>query len=384
MFQVATRDPNWRQQLSTRIAFLIAGVGFSTLAPLVPAIKARFNLNEGNLGLLLFCIGFGSLMVMPFGGILTSRFGCRKVILLSALAFLASLPAFILAPSPVWLAISLLVMGAGGGTLDVAMNIQAVIVEEESKRPMMSGFHGLFSVGGILGAGALTGLLSLGVTPQTCQVWIAAICGLMILAVASFLLPEGPPSHPDHPKGIPWPRGQVLLIGTLCLIVFAAEGSVADWGGVLLTKFRNVGTNQAGMGYIAFAAMMTANRLAGDRIVAHLGPRPVVFFGGLLAATGFTLATFLPYWWTSVIGFAFVGLGLANVVPILFSATGKQDSMPANVALSSASTMGYVGLLVGPPILGFIARATSLLVSLGFLAILCVGVALTAKRVTES
>lgn len=381
---MTSRDPNWRQQLSTRIAFLIAGIGFSTLAPLIPTIKARFDLNEGSLGLLLFCIGLGSLMVMPFGGALTSRFGCRKVILCSSLAFLASLPALIFAPSPILLALALLVMGAGGGTLDVAMNIQAVIVEEESKRPMMSGFHGLFSVGGIIGAGALTALLSFGLKPQNCQLLVSIMCLALILLVTPSLLPRGPQAHHEHAKGIPWPRGQVLLIGVLCLIVFAAEGSVADWGGVLLTKFRNVGTNQAGMGYIAFAAMMTLNRLAGDRIVAFLGPRPVVFFGGLVAATGFAMATFLPFWFTSVLGFACVGLGLANVVPILFSATGKQSVMPANLALSAASTMGYVGLLVGPPVLGFIARASTLLVSMAFLAILCVSVALCARRVTES
>lgn len=375
------RDENWRQQLSTRIAFLIAGVGFSTLAPLVPTIKERFHFDEGALGLLLLCVGLGSITVMPFGGLLASRFGCRKVMAVSAIALIASLPAFIVSPNIPLLAGSLLLMGAGGGTLDVVMNIQAVMVEEASKRPMMSGFHGLFSVGGIVGAGGLTALLSLGIPPGVCQLLIALLCLAMLLATASSMLPFGPPANDGDRKGLVFPRGKVFLIGVLCGIVFMAEGSIADWSGVLLTKFRHINPAQAGLGYVAFASMMTLNRLTGDRVVASLGGKRVVLLGAVCGGVGFLLAATIPLWPVSVLGFGMVGIGLANVVPILFSATGRQDDMPSNLALSSASTMGYIGLLAGPPLLGFVARQTSLPVSLTALTLLCVFVAFQAKKV---
>ncbi|MBS1701547.1 MAG: MFS transporter [Armatimonadetes bacterium] len=379
---MSTRDPRLGQQWATRMAFLVAGIGFSTLAPLVPTVKARFSLDESSLGLLLLCVGLGSLGVMPFGGALAARFGCRKVIVASAIALALSLPGIILATSIPLLAISLLLMGAGGGTLDVVMNIQAVIVEEESGRPMMSGFHGLFSVGGIIGAGSLTGMMSLGIDPKICQVGIAFALLLMIVAASPSMVGHHPTIHPAE-RSFVFPRGKVLLLGVLALILFMAEGSVADWSGVLLTKFRGVQPAQAGLGYVAFSAMMTLNRLTGDFVIHRLGRRSVMLTGSLVGGLGFVVAAFTPFWLGSLVGFAMVGIGLSNVVPILFSETGKQDVMPGSVALSSVSTMGYVGLLAGPPMLGFIARGSSLLVSLSVLAVLCVGVAATTKLATE-
>jgi MFS family permease len=381
---VTTRDENRPAQLSTRIAFLIAGIGFSTLAPLIPGIKAHLHLDDSTLGLLLLCVGLGSIVVMPFAGGFSAKFGCRNVIVVSALGLCLSLPLIAFAPSIPFLVGGLLLMGAGGGTLDVVMNIQAVVVEQESNRPMMSGFHGMFSVGGILGAGGLTALLSLRVSPVVGQAIIAGACALMLGVVTPKLLARIAPGEATKPKTFSLPRGKVLLLGILCLIVFMGEGSVTDWSGVLLNDFRHVDLNFAGMGYVAFAAMMTLNRLTGDIVVAKLGRRAVMLGGSSCAAIGFALAALVPNWLTSVLGFAMVGIGLANVVPILFTATGNQDDMPANLALSSVTTMGYIGLLAGPPMLGFIAHKTSLLISLGFLSLLCIVVAICTRFVTES
>lgn len=378
------RVENRYAQLSTRVAFLIAGIGFSTLAPLIPGIKSRLELNDSTLGLLLLCVGLGSIVVMPFAGGLAARFGCRNVIVISALALCFSLPCIAFAPTIPYLACALALMGAGGGTLDVVMNIQAVVVERESERPMMSGFHGMFSVGGIVGAGGLTALLSLKAHPVLCQAIIAGGCAIMLGAVASKLLVRIASSEESKPKTFALPRGKVLLLGFLCFIVFMGEGSVTDWSGVLLHDFRKVDLNISGLGYVAFAAMMTLNRLTGDIVVAKLGRRKVMFAGSVCGALGFLIAAAVPNWIAAIIGFAMVGIGLANVVPILFSATGKQDDMPANLALSSVTTMGYLGLLVGPPLLGFIAQQTSLLVSLLTLATLCSAVAICTPLATES
>jgi MFS family permease len=369
-------------QISTRVAFLITGIGFSSLAPLIPSIKSHLALDDSTLGLLLLCVGLGSVIVMPFVGGYAARFGCRRIIVISALAFCTSFPLIPLAPNVVALALALALLGAGGGSLDVVMNIQAVVVERESGKPMMSGFHGMFSVGGIVGAGGLTTLLILKITPIVSQSIIASLCLVMLIAFAPHLLAET--TQPENkPKTFAFPRGKVLLLGTLCFIVFMAEGSVTDWSGVLLNNFRHVRLESAGLGYVAFAAMMTLNRLTGDMVVAKLSRRTVMLAGCLCGATGFVLCATVPVAAVSILGFAMVGIGLANVVPILFTATGNQDDMPPNLALSSVTTMGYLGLLVGPPMLGFIAKQSSLLVSLSTLAGLCALVASCTSKVTQ-
>jgi len=319
---------------------------------------------------------------MPFAGGLAARFGCRAIIFVSALAMCASLPLIPVAQNQVTLAFALALLGAGGGTLDVAMNIQAVVVQKAAERPMMSGFHGVFSVGGIVGAGGLTALLSLEISPFLSQGIIATLCVMMLVAVTPHLLPKQ--THVEsQPKTFAVPRGKVLLLGVACFIVFMAEGSVNDWGGVLLSDYRHVDLAHAGLGYVAFAAMMTLNRLTGDFLVAKFSRKTIMLTGCLCGAAGFVLAATVPVAAVSILGFAMVGIGLANVVPILFTATGNQDDMPAGLALSSVTTMGYLGLLVGPPMLGFIAKQTSLLISLGFLAALCLFVAISTNRVTE-
>ncbi len=377
------RDENFPAQISTRVAFLIAGIGFSSLAPLIPGIKVHLNLDDRRLGLLLLWVGLGSIIVMPFAGRLAAKFGCRNVIVASALALCASLPVLAMATNTYTVAVALFLMGAGGGTLDVVMNIQAVIVEKNSERPMMSGFHGLFSVGEIVGAGGVTLLLSLNMSPFVSLTAVALGCVAMLGAATPNLIPYRKQLSEIPSRSFALPRGKVLLLGVLCFIVFMGEGSITDWSGVLLIDFRNVSINNAGLGYVAFASMMTLVRLTGDFVVTKLGRKAVMLGGCICAAAGFILAATVPNMFASIIGFGLVGIGLANVVPILFTATSKQDAMPANLALSSVTTMGYLGLLIGPPVLGFIAHKSSLLVSLGLLAILCVIVAICTQFVTE-
>ena len=377
------RDENFPAQISTRVAFLIAGIGFSSLAPLIPGIKVHLNLDDRRLGLLLLWVGLGSIIVMPFAGRLAARFGCKKVIVASALALCASLPLLALSTNTVAVASALFLMGAGGGTLDVVMNIQAVIVEQNSKRPMMSGFHGLFSVGEIVGAGGVTLLLSLNFSPFLSLSVVALGCVGMLGAAMPNFIPYRKQLSEIPSRTLTLPRGKVLLLGVLCFIVFMGEGSITDWSGVLLIDFRNVSINHAGLGYVAFASMMTLVRLTGDFVVTKLGRQTVMLGGSFCAATGFFIAATVPNVYASIIGFGLVGIGLANVVPILFTATGKQNAMPANLALSSVTTMGYLGLLVGPPVLGLIAHETSLLVSLGVLAFLCSVVAISTSRVVR-
>jgi predicted MFS family arabinose efflux permease len=296
---------------------------------------------------------------MPITGVLASRFGCRAVIVASGLALAVVLPFLAIADSVLGLAVALAFFGASVGTVDVAINIQAVMVEKDSGRNMMSGFHGLFSLGGILGAGGVSLLLGAGVAPMTATLAISVLLVALLIVSFAGLLPIGNREVGDTPLFVV-PKGIVIFIGVLCFIVFLGEGAILDWSALFLIGTHMVDPAQAGFGYTMFAIAMTAGRLAGDRIVKSLVGMVVVVGGGLLAATGFLLAVFAPFQQLAFAGFLLVGIGASNIVPVLFTAVGRQTRMPASLAIAAVTTLGYAGILVGPAAIGFIAQHWSL------------------------
>lgn len=372
--------PGARERVATRVAFFIGGLAVSAWAPLIPFAKRRLALDDAQLGLLLLCLGVGSVLMMPLAGGLAARFGCRRTILAAGAAICLCMPALMLAPSIPLLALVLAVFGASLGVLDVVMNVQAVIVERESGRAMMSGFHGMYSVGGIAGAGGVAAALALGATPLAAIAGMAAAAAVLLAGARRGLLAHG--GDADQPAFV-LPRGRVLLIGAVCFAMFLSEGAVLDWSAVFLSTVRHADPATAGFGYVAFAATMTAGRLAGDRIVQALGRLRVVVCGALLAAAGFLLAIVAPSPLAGLAGFALVGAGAANVVPVMFSAAGRQRGMPTHLAVAAVTTMGYAGVLLGPAALGFVAKATSLAAALGLLVLLLVGVAVVARPATR-
>lgn len=368
--------PGRLEQMSTRIAFFIAGFGIAAWAPLVPYAKARAQLNEGTLGLLLLCLGVGSIIAMPMAGALASRFGCRRVLSAGTLLLCVALPMLATVSSIPLLMAGLFLFGAGLGTVDSTVNLQAVIVERASGKTMMSGFHGLFSLGGIVGAAGVSALLGLGLSPLSATLAVIVITLGALLKAAPHLLPYG--SESSGPA-FAIPHGVVLFIGCLCFIVFLAEGAVLDWSAVFLSDERGLDEAYAGLGYAAFALTMTLGRLTGDAIVRRLGAKRVIVIGGLLATAGMLLATLLPAWETALLGYALVGAGCSNIVPVLYTAVGKQTVMPEHIAVPAITTLGYAGILAGPALIGFIAHGSSLSVAFVLIAVLLLAVAISGK-----
>ena len=366
------------RQWATRAAFLLAGTSISAWAPLVPYAKARLGLTDGRLGLLLLCLGAGSLVAMPMAGVWAGRFGCRRVIAGAAVVIAAALPVLATAGRADVVAVALLAFGAAAGTVDVAINVNAVLVERDAGRAMMSGFHGLYSVGGIAGAGGVSLLTSAGAAPVAAAAVVAAVTLVLLAAAYPSLMAHGGDSGGGPALALP--RGRVLLLGGFCFVLFLAEGSVLDWSGDFLTTVRHVADARAGLGYVAFATAMTACRLAGDRVVHALGPPPVVLLGGLTAAAGFLLAVVVPSPAAAVVGFALVGVGSSNAVPVMFSAAGRQTAMPANRAIAAMTTVGYAGILAGPALVGLVAAALGLAAGLAAIAALLVVVAVGSTR----
>lgn len=373
--------PGSLEQLSTRVAFFIAGFGISAWAPLVPYAKDRLSIDEGALGLLLLCLGAGSIITMPLAGALAARFGCRLMIWVASLLICISLPFLATSTSIPELIIALLIFGAAIGTVDVVVNIQAVIVEKASGRAMMSGFHGLWSVGGFVGAGVVSGFLGVGVSPLVAVLCVIVVIVGLLLTFGKHLLPYGS-EEKDAPLFI-LPKGIVLFIGFLCFIVFLAEGSMLDWSAVFLTSQRGVDFSHAGLGYCLFSVAMTIGRLTGDRVVQAFGGKNILIFGGIFAASGVTVAIFIPNLIASLIGFGLVGLGVSNIVPVLYSVLGRQKVMPTYLAVSAVTTLGYSGILAGPALIGFVAHTTSLSFAfLGVAAMLLI-VAASSRVATE-
>jgi predicted MFS family arabinose efflux permease len=368
--------PGRLEQMSTRIAFFIAGVGIAAWAPLVPYAKARAGLDEGTLGLLLLCLGVGSILAMPLAGILSSRFGCRRVTTGGALLICTALPLLATVSSIPALVAALFMFGAGLGTVDSTVNLQAVIVERASGKNMMSGFHGLFSLGGIVGAAGVSGLLGLGISPLGATLVVIVMLLIALAKAVPHLLPYG--SKGSGPA-FAVPHGIVLFIGGMCFIVFLAEGAALDWSAVFLVQERGIDTAYAGLGYAAFALTMTAGRLTGDKIVRRLGATRVIVFGGLTAAAGLFLATFAPDWKAALVGYALLGAGCSNIVPVLYTAVGKQTVMPESIAVPAITTLGYAGILAGPAVIGFVAHGSSLSFAFALMAVLLVAVAIGGR-----
>lgn len=348
---------NVSSTMATRIIFFIAGFITATWAVIVPFARGNTGVNEAQLGTLLLCLGVGALIAMPVTGWLTSRFGCRRVILIAVALVIISTPWLSVLSDPLLLALALLVFGVGIGVTDCAMNIQAILVEKQAAKPVMSGFHGMYSVGGIAGAGFMTLLLAMGFSVLTgCLLAVSAVIIMTLVSASGLLTYANPAEGPVFAV----PRGSVLIIGIICFAVFLTEGTVLDWSAVYLTDVRAIPASLGGLGYTCFAIAMTVARLTGDRIISSLGRLPVVLGGALVAAGGMAMVTFIASWPLALLGYTLVGAGCANIVPVMFSAAGRQTVMPQAVAVPAITTLGYLGVLSGPAVIGYVAHYTHL------------------------
>jgi MFS family permease len=369
-------DPS-AARLSTRLAFFANGFCMACWAPLVPFVKARLGVDDGTLGMLLLCLGFGSVIAMPITGTLAARLGAKPLIVAGGIGMLVVLPALSVVNHSWELALALLCFGASLGTTDVAMNMHAVEVERMAGKPLMSGFHALFSLGGFAGSGGMTALLSIGM-PTTCSALGASVLVAVTIGIAS---PRFLKSRPASASPIfVVPHRIVLLLAFLASALFLTEGAMLDWGALLITKAGLVARAQSGIGYMIFSIAMTVGRLTGDRIVARLGGRRVLQLGGLTMSLGIVLLVLAPVAAIAMPGFFLIGIGASNLVPIIFSQAGGQKAMPPGLAIAAVTTMGYAGILVGPAAIGFVARSLSLPAAFWILAGLVMFVPLLARR----
>src|SRR6202162_6468691 len=369
-----------RAKLSTRLAFVAAGFGVACWAPLVPFAKARCHLGDDTMGLVLLLLGAGSIVAMPLAANLCARFSSKPVVLSGGVGLALILPLLSIVSSPIALGVALFAFGAALGSLDVAMNLHAVDVERVSEKPLMSGFHALFSVGGFLGSGIVTVLLSRGIALSSSTILSSTILVLLILVAIPRML-----STRERTKQplFAIPRGVVLVIAIFAAISFLVEGALLDWSALLLVGEHLVSAAHGGLGYMFFSIAMTFSRFVGDGIVARFGNRIVLTLGGATALLGLCGLLLTPVAWIGLASFVFVGLGAANIVPILFRLAGTQHTMPKGLAVAALTTAGYAGMLTGSGQIGFLSKG------IGFQQPVCVlgaplaWVPIFAKHVTK-
>ena len=359
-----TADPLPAARLSTRLFFLSSGLVNAAWAPMVPFAKARTGLGTASFGAVLIGLGVGAVLIMPLVSWGLSRHGARRCMGASCALLTLVLPLLGILSSPWTLAFALLCFGFGLGGLDAGMNAQAVEVEARSGRPLMSGFHGMFSIGGLTGSLGLTLLLAGGLSVPAAAFVITAIFLLLWLTRVVGLLPgrEARPA-PGRPSSLRLAvHPAVLLIGGLCFIGFLGEGATLDWSALFLHG-KGLPTAYGGVGYAAFSVTMAAGRLTGDRVVKRFEAVPVLRVSALVAALGWAVAVLVPGP-AAVAGFALVGLGAANIVPLLFGAVARVRAVPTSVSIPIITALGYAGMLCGPAMVGFAAASTSLGVAL--------------------
>ncbi|KRI64023.1 ABC transporter permease [Acinetobacter pittii] len=370
------------QRLATRLSFFSLGFATAAWAPLIPFAQQRLNLNHADFGLLLLCMGIGSMIAMPPTGALVKRWGCRPLIALALMLLMVLLPSLTMWSSIVTMAVALFIFGSAAGCLGVAINLQAVVVEKHSVRALMSSFHGMCSLGGLTGAMLVTALLAVGLSPLMSTLSVVMIL-LVIGGVAipscltSFEQDEKP--HEDTtqaPKKLYRPDGIILLIGMMCFIAFLSEGAAMDWGGIYLTSKYQLNPAFAGLAYTFFALSMTTGRFAGHILLKQWGEKNIVTYSAIGAAIGMAVIVTAPVWQVVVLGYALLGLGCSNIVPVMFSRVGRQNNMPKAAALSLVSTIAYTGSLSGPALIGLIGEWTGLSTVLTGVAVLLFIIAL--------
>ena len=363
------KEIGMREVHAARAFFFIGGFGTATWAPLVPLLRERLMVGDDVLGMLLLCIGVGSLLTMPLSGALAMRLGCRRVVMTAAVLFAAIL-LLVSCVDALSLAVPIvLIFGAVMGCIDVVVNIIAVLVEKGIGRRIMSGMHAFWSLGGFVGAGLYgvwVGLL--GLTPFQSTAIAAGLILLLTAVYGRYLIPYGGGGG----ALLALPRGIIVFVGMTAFIAFLSEGAVMDWGGVYLTTVRGMDLALAGTGYSVFSAAMLTMRFLGDRVVQRIGALPVAVGGALLAFGGILLVMFAPADVLLYVGFFAIGIGSANIVPVFFSLMGRQNVMPVSAAVSAVSTMGYLGILAGPAAIGFVSSLTTLQTAFAMLAALSI------------
>jgi MFS family permease len=359
--------------------FFLNGLVFGSWAARIPAVRDRLALSDGELGVALAFLPVGAIVAMPLAGALAARVGSRRATRLAYTIACVTAGVVALAPSLVALAALALALGVGMGSLDVSMNVHGVTVERRYGRPILSGFHAAFSLGGLAGAALGALAAGAGLDVRVHLALVAAACGAVGLAWSRRFLPGSADAAEAQDPIFVRPPRKLWALGALAFACLLIEGASADWSGVYIKDELGTGPGVAALGFTAFSVTMTLGRIFGDRLVARLGSVRLVRGGGSIAALGFGIALVASSPAAALVGFACLGAGMSSVVPIVFRAAGHVPGIASGVSLSAVASIGYLGFVAGPPAIGGLAELVGLPAALGVLVVLAAAVGVLSR-----
>lgn len=367
-------------RIAVSVFFFIAGLTFASWASRIPDIKTQLHLSEAALGAVLLALPAGLLTSLPFSGWLVTRFGSRQMVIMGALAYPLSLVLLGLATSTVQLVGGLFLFGLLSNLTNIAMNTQAVGVESIYGKNIMASFHGMWSIAGFTGALVGSLIVSFGLSPFYHFSMISFVTAILVALCYRFALPADTGTGEKQPLFVK-PDKKILQLGLIAFCCMLCEGAMADWSGVYFQKVVNTPKELTTLGYVAFAGMMAAGRFMADGLVTRFGAKSILQVSGTLIAFGLMIAVLFPFFSTAIFGFLLVGLGVSSVVPIVYGLAGRSDSMSPGLALAAVSSISFLGFLVGPPLIGFIAEASNLRWSFIVIGLVGLVTVLLAKKV---
>ncbi|AKJ29950.1 MFS transporter [Caldimonas brevitalea] len=362
---------------ATRTQFFCTGFLFATWGVHIPTVRAHYEISEAALGMAMLAAGVGALLGLSRAGALIGRHGPKAVAWVCGLVSTAAIAALLSLPGYAALLAVLAVFGVASGIFDVAINAEASELERREGVPLMSGFHAMFSLGGMAGAGLGSLLLGWQVTPQTHLVGLSALTAVAVWLACLQMLPPEAPVEASTPFRLP--RGALLLLGLLAALGLVAEGAMYDWSVLYMQKELGSPQDQAALAYASFSAAMAAARFGGDRVRARYAAAPLTIASAALAAVAMAVVLVVGDPVVALIGFALVGVGFGNIVPVLFSAAARVPGTSPAHGIAAVSSVGYVGFMAGPPLIGVLAQQSSLTAALFVVVVFAAVLALGAR-----
>jgi MFS family permease len=364
--------------------YFCMGFSFASWASRIPDLKTKMNLSEAELGSILLALPIGQLLMMPVSGRLVTKYGSRTILSFAILLYALELTNIGWAAKPWQLALALFIFGIVGNMSNISVNTQGVLAEKIYGRPIMTSFHGVWSMAGF--SGALTGLLmmNLKLSPHTHFIIVAAFVFIVVFIARKYLIP-GTTEQTEKKKFFSKPEGVLVQLGIIAFCSMAAEGAMFDWSGVYFKEVVKVPQSLVILGYTSFMIMMTTGRFTGDRIIAKVGRKKMLQLSGILILTGLMIAVLFPTIITASIGFLIVGFGTSTVIPTVYSTAARSAKVAPGMALAGVSSIGFLGFLLGPPLIGYIAQLANLRYSFAVVALLgfCITIIVSKLKVMD-
>lgn len=357
------------------------GLCFATWASRIPDIKTSLQLSEGDLGTILFALPLGQLVIMPFSGKLVSHFGSDRMLIFSLLSYVFSLTNIGLATQAWQLSLALFVFGIFGNLANIAVNTQGVYTEVLFKKTIMSSFHGMWSFAGFTGAILGLAMLAFKLTPYIHFLIIGALVLILIAFNYKFLIVTNEKIIIKKKKRFTKPDSALIWLGIIAFCCMASEGVMFDWSGIYFKDVIKVPGPLVILGYISFMITMASGRFIGDGLILKFGRKIVLQISGIMISIGLFTAVVFPYIVPATIAFMFVGLGVSTIVPTVYSIAGKNKNVSPSVALTTVSSVSFLGFLLGPPVIGYIAEFSSLRFSFAFIGVFGILITIMASRI---